>query len=151
VSLGNKLLPPCEESLLGAIEGACDPRGVGFVECVEAALRAGLALLAANPDLAHRLAVAPFAAEEDAVRHHQRRLERFGNLLRAAAEEADVPPRPDSVETTIVAGINWQISRQVLAGGAEDLEALLPSLLEFVLAFYLDPGEVGRVARAAAA
>lgn len=140
-----------DESLLEAVESACDPRA-GFVENVESALHAGLAFLAANPDLAHRLTVAPFAAGESAARRHRRWLERCGDLLRAAAESgSDAPTHPDFVEPTIIAGVTWQISRYVLADRAERLEQLLPDLLEFTLVFYLDPAEVHRIARAARA
>jgi hypothetical protein len=143
--------PDAVECLFQAVEVACD-RHSDFAEKVEAALRAGLAFLAADRDLARLLTVAPYAASEDAARRHQQRLERFGNLLRDAAEgRSDIPAHPVFVEPTIVAGIGWQISRCVLADRTEELEQLLPDLLEFALVFYLDPAEASRIARAAQA
>lgn len=57
-------------------------------------------------------------------------------LLGGAATTLDSHPDLDFVEPTLVGGISRLIARQVLAGEAEDLERLLPAILEFVFAFY---------------
>ena len=138
------------ECLLEVIVGACDS-DADLAANVESGLRAALAFFAADSSAARLLTVEPYAAGEDAARRHQHWLERFGNLLRDAAEKgSDAPSHPDFVEPTIVAGIGWQISRYVLADRAEQLERLLPDLLEFTLIFfYLDSAEASRVARVA--
>jgi hypothetical protein len=133
------------EALLSVIEAACESR-TDFVEKVESALHASLVFLAADPSSARLLTVEPYAAGGDAVRRHQYWLQRYGALLRAASGcEPKVPAHPDFVEPMIVAGIGWQISRRVLTPRVEELEQLLPDLLEFILVFYLDPIEVRRV------
>jgi hypothetical protein len=136
------------ESLLDSIEAACNRRA-DLADKVEEALRAGLAFLAVNPDLASLLTAEPYEPGKAAALRHQHWLERYGVLLRrAASSEFDAPVHPAFVEPTIVAGISWQISRLVLAARAEQLEQLLPDLLEFTLVFYLGPGEASRIARA---
>ncbi|HEX3733556.1 MAG TPA: hypothetical protein VHU86_00230 [Solirubrobacterales bacterium] len=136
-------------SLLGLTEAACESRA-DFAGKAEAALRAGLAFLAANPGLASLLTVEPYATGEGELPMiHQRWLERFGALLGdAALHEPDAFAHPDFVDPTIVAGVCGQIAGRVVAAQAEQLELLLPDLLEFTLIFYLDPLEVRRIARA---
>jgi hypothetical protein len=140
---------PAAERLLRTVEVACD-RHADFAAKVESALRVTLASLGSRPDLARLLTVEPYIAGKDAARHHRHLLECFGDLLRVAAESGtDAPSHPPFVEPTIVAGVASQISRCVLADRGEQLEQLLPELLEFMLAFYLDSAEVNRIGRAA--
>jgi hypothetical protein len=135
--------------LLDSIEAACSGC-VDLAGRVESALRAGLAFLATNHELASLLTVEPYKLGRDLALRHQHWLERYGALLRGAASgEFDAPVHPDFVEPTIVAGISWQISGLVLAARAEQLGRLLPDLLEFTLVFYLGPAEASRIARAA--
>jgi hypothetical protein len=137
------------ERLLEAIGVAGEP-GAGFAEQVEVALRATLALFAADPELARLLAVWPYGAGEEAVRCYQQGLERYGSLLRrTAASDPEASIQPNLVESALIGGIAWQITRRLLDDGAESLEDLLPDLLEFVLVYYYGPGEGRRLARTA--
>jgi hypothetical protein len=140
------------ERLRDAVLAAC-ARRKDFPGQLEAALRAALELLAADPDLAHLLTVRPYLDDGEAALRAQRRwLHRFGELLRNAAPacpEAD--SRPRFLEPFLIGGIRFQIAGQVLDGEAEQLQRLLSSALEFLLSFYLESGEVRRIVREAAA
>jgi hypothetical protein len=136
------------ERLLRFIEAGHDPEG-GFPKQVEAALRATLALFAADPALARLLAVRPYGAGDEAICRYQRGLKRYGALLRrAAASDPRASIQPDFVEPALVGGIAWQITRHLFAEGAESLEDLLPDLLEFVLAYYYEPVDAVRLTQA---
>jgi hypothetical protein len=137
------------ERLRATIVAACE-RGAAFPARVEAALRATLALLAAEPELARLLAVQPHGAGADAHHCYREGLKRYGALLRrAAASDPQASVQPDFLEPAVIAGIVWQIARSLLADGPEALEGLLPALLEFVLVYYLDPAQATRIARSA--
>jgi hypothetical protein len=122
------------ERLFEAIVATCNPRA-DFAARVEAGLHASLSLLAADPNLARTLT---FRAElsDDALLRRRHWHERYAVLLGGAATTLDRPPDLDSVELTLIGGISHLIARQILAGEAEDLERLLPGILEFAFAFY---------------
>lgn len=134
------------ERLLEVVTAACDT-GADFVGRVESALRAGLALLAEDPALARLLTIGIYSGGEEAAVRKRYWLERHGALLRrAAADTLDMPAHPEFVEPAIAAGVWGQICRGVLDGQVEQIERLLPDLLEFVLVYYLDAEEAGRIA-----
>jgi hypothetical protein len=135
------------ERLFAAITATCDPQA-GFAARVEAGLRSGLSLLAGDSVLARTLTV---EVEFDMQALHRRRhwQERCAALLADAATSLESHPDLDFMETTLIGGISSLIAQRVVAGETENLEQLLPSLLEFVLVFYLGPAEVARIARAA--
>jgi len=136
------------ERLLEAVSSACDARA-DFVERVESGLRAALALLATDSALARLLTGDIYAGGEEAALRRQHWLERYGALLRAAAEDTpDTLAHPHFVEPAVMMGICWQISRRVIDGQTEQLEQLLPDLLEFTLVYYLDVGDAIRIAQA---
>jgi len=118
------LVRPCEEAAT-------------LEERVELSLAAGLDALASEPDVARLLFVeAPSAGEEIALRYHEW-LGRYGTLLRSAAPEMppESIPAPE-VEGVIVGGIASRIASEVLHGRAKKLRELMPSLVEYLLAFY---------------
>ncbi len=129
------------ERLLEEVEASFDP-DVGFAENVESALRTALVFFAADPAAASLLTVEPYAAEVEVAQRYRRWLERFGELLRNAANSgSNTSPHLPFLEPALIAGITWQISRWVLAERTERLEQQLPTLLEFVLVFYVDAGQ----------
>lgn len=139
------------QRLYQEIAATYDPR-VGFAKGVEAALRATLALFAADPDLARLLTAEPFPEDEASIACYRRWKKRYGALLRhAAAGCPEASVHPPFVEPVLIDGIRSQISRRVLAGKTAELEALLPVLLEFVLVYYLDPQQTASYVRAARA
>jgi hypothetical protein len=141
---GGDLWPPVSaaaydrgaERLLGAIALACDSRA-GFAEQVDAALSAGLALFAAEPDLARLLVPRPYGGGEEALLAHRRWRGRYADLLRRAVEKApEAAGHPPFLEPTLIGGVYFQISRLLLDDRAEQLPDLLPDLREFLLVYY---------------
>jgi hypothetical protein len=53
----------------------------------------------------------------------------------------------DSTEEALVGGMVSLISRRIVAGQTDELEALLPDLTEFTLAPYVGNDEAARIAR----
>lgn len=133
------------ERLLGAIALAAEP-GAGFPEQIDSALRATLALFAAEPELGRLLAVQPFAGDEVALACFGRWQRHGADYLRAAAARSPgARIHPPFLEPALISGICWQISRHLQEEGPEHLEDLLPSLLEFVLLCYFGPDQTGRL------
>jgi hypothetical protein len=127
------------ERLLDEITAACES-ATNFPQRVEAALRATLELFSAEPELGLLLTISPSAEDELAVRRHERWQQRFGDLLRGAAERSpSAGTHPPFVEPILIAGLRWQIASRLITDGAEDLEGLLPDLMEFLLACYFGP------------
>src|SRR6476646_1034041 len=72
--------------LFDAVREACEPQ-VGFAARMEAGLGAALELFAGEPKLARDLLLPPHdGAVEERSRCRQRWIERFGGLLRGAAD-----------------------------------------------------------------
>jgi hypothetical protein len=126
--------------LFDAVRGACDPQ-VGFVARMEAGLGAALELFASEPKLARDLLLPPYdGAVEERSRGRQRWCERFGGLLRSAADTDSIRSRElDFLEPVLIGGIVSLVSREILTGDPERLPQLLPGLLEFLLIFYVAP------------
>lgn len=110
--------------------------------------RAGIdevvALLTANPPVAHLFAVEALQAGPVARERQQACLARF-----AAALRQDEPPRPGvfgELEELLLGGAVSLIARYVESGRAEQLEAAAAALVESMLVPYLDPAssEQGR-------
>lgn len=128
-----------QERLLGVLTFRCYTRR-GLVDRIDAALKAGLDLLGANPFLANLLVVeAPAAGREIAARHEQW-LDRYSRLLRlAAVDSPDVAGPRAALEPAVVGGIASRIKQLVLAGEARELPAVGAELVQFTLSFYGSP------------
>jgi hypothetical protein len=136
------------ERLLETVTAACEP-GAAFSEQVEAALSATLALFAAEPELGRLLTARPFDGGDEAIGCYLLWQRRWGELLHAAAaRDPGTYVHPPFFAPTLVAGICWQISRSLRAEGAEQLEDLLPDLLQFVFVSYFGAEQAGQLARA---
>jgi hypothetical protein len=133
------------ERLMSAVRAASG-RTTDFPAQVEAGLGAALAFLAADPDLARLLVPRPYGGGTEALRSHRRWRERYAELLRHAAEKApEAATHPPFLEPTLSGGICFQIARFLLDDRAEQLQDLLPDLREFLLVYYLGPGESARL------
>jgi AcrR family transcriptional regulator len=114
---------------------------------VVAALRAELDFLAAEPDLARLCMVEALSAGPLVAERYREVVRDFIPMLRGGrAERGDGRPLPDSTEDSLLGSLTSMIGRQVAAGGAEQLTALLPDLAEFVLTPYLGAEEAHRFA-----
>jgi AcrR family transcriptional regulator len=138
-----------QERLLGVLTFQCYTRS-GLADRVDAALRAGLDLLEANPSLARLVVIeAPAAGEEIAARH-QEWLDRYGRLLGlTAVGSPDVgTPRP-ALENAILGAIVSRIKQLILAGETAELPSLRPELVQLTLSYYGSPEPPPRVSVAA--
>jgi AcrR family transcriptional regulator len=111
---------------------------------ISAALGAAIAFFAAEPTLARFCLVAPFTSTPKIAAHGR---DRAAAALPYLAQGRDLHPAgaelPASTEDSLLGGVVSQLSRSVWVG-TEPLGALLPDLVEFVLAPYLGPDEARR-------
>lgn len=146
------LLDAAVERTVYAVEEAYDREDGPWTDKVGAGLGALLAIAAAHPGVARACLVeAPTAGPEAAARH-EAALKRFAPLLRPGRE---LNPRsdklPESLEETLVGGVLWVINQRLIAGEAEQLRALLPEALEFLLRPYVGEDAAAREAGGAGA
>lgn len=115
---------------------------------VRAALATMLRFLAAEPELARLCMVEPVAAGGEIAARHRASMQGFVEILKAGRpEHSGERPLPEATEATLVGGIVSLIVREISAGNAEQLEKLLPDLVELILAPYLGIEEAERLAR----
>ena len=111
---------------------------------VRAGVSEAMRLLAANPDLAHLIAVEALQAGSAARRRRQDCIERLAATLRA-----DRPPAPDlpvGLEELLVGGAFAHVARYVDAGQVDRLPEATAELVQYMLIPYLDPEESKRIA-----
>ncbi len=106
-----------------------------------------LRLLAANPPIAHLVAIDVFHAGPAARQHQQGHLSHLAEALRAG--RAGHPELPVELEEMLLGGALSMIGRYVDAGRTEQLPDATPELLEYLLIPYLGSEETKRVAHAA--
>ncbi|HEX5762364.1 MAG TPA: TetR/AcrR family transcriptional regulator [Solirubrobacterales bacterium] len=105
---------------------------------VRAALATVLRFFAAEPELARICMIEPIAAGGEIAARHRETLRQLAELLRAGRPESGGGPSPPEVtEETLVGGIVSLVVRETNAGRTDELEKLLPELVELVLASYL--------------
>jgi AcrR family transcriptional regulator len=118
------------------------------------AVRAGIAamlhLLAAEPQLACLCMVEVEAAGPVAEARRDAAVQSFVPYFQRGREErwpealAHLTP---AIEESLVGGMMALISRRIVAAGAEELERLLPELVEFTLIPYLGSDGAAKIAR----
>ncbi len=92
--------------------------------------------------------VEPVAAGGDIAARHRASMQGFVAILKAGRpEHSGERPLPEATEETLVGGIVSLIVREISAGNTEQLEKLLPDLVELILAPYLGNDEAERLAR----
>lgn len=106
-----------------------------------------LRLLAANPAVAHLIAIEALQAGGAARKRQQACLARLAEVLRAG--RPDRPSLPEGLEDLLLGGAIALIAREVEAGRTEQLPEGTKALVECLLIPYLGPGETKRVAEAA--
>ena len=114
---------------------------------VRAAVSEALRLLAANPDLAHLIAVEAMQAGPVARRRRQACLTRLADALRAGRPSGE--ELPADLEQLLLGGALAHIGRYVDDGDVERLPEATAELVQYLLLPYLDPGESRRIAEAA--
>jgi AcrR family transcriptional regulator len=116
---------------------------------VRAALATMLRFLAGEPELARVCMIEPIAAGGEIAARHRESMQGFVEILKAGRpQHSGERPLPEATEATLVGGIISLIVREINAGRAEQLEELLPDLVELTLAPYLGADEAARQAKA---
>jgi AcrR family transcriptional regulator len=118
------------------------------------AIRAGiaemLAFLVAEPALARLCMVESLVAGPVVVERYDAAIQGFVPYFRAGRD--GLPPETlenlsPTTEDALAGGMASLISRRIMAGREDELEDLLPALVEFVLTPYLGTVEAARLAR----
>lgn len=105
-----------------------------------------LSLLASEPALASLVLVEGLRAGRGVYDRYQAALESFVPDLRLGAPVApDGEPVPTPMDEAVVGGIASMLARRVLSGEAEQIDELLPEVLEFALTPYLGVAEARRI------
>jgi AcrR family transcriptional regulator len=132
----------CEGVERAAVEGGDWPSRVR-IGATEA-----LRLLAANPAVAHLIAIEALQAGPAARKRQQTCLGRLADVLRAG--RPDHPQLPEGLEELLLGGAIALIARQVEDGRTEQLPEVTTALVECLLIPYLGPGESKRIVAEAA-
>jgi AcrR family transcriptional regulator len=107
-------------------------------ERVNAGLAAFLHYVASEPALARTCIVEALSAGPPAVDRYERSLQAFVPLFRMGRKVSPNGQQlPETLEETIVGGIFWVLYQRIVMGQAEQIEQLLPELVEFSLTPYL--------------
>ena len=101
-------------------------------------------MLAANPPLAHLIAIEALQAGSAARRLQQASLARLAEILRLGRPER--PELPADLEQLLLGGALSVVSRHVEGGRVEQLPEIEAALVECLLIPYLGPGESKRIA-----
>jgi AcrR family transcriptional regulator len=114
---------------------------------VNSGLAAFLHYVATEPALARTCIVEALSAGPAAVERYERSIQAFVPLFRMGRK---VAPKgedlPGTLEETIVGGIFWIIYQRIVMGQVEEIEHLLPELVEFSLTPYVGADAAKRTA-----
>lgn len=114
---------------------------------VDVGFAAFLRYVASEPALARTCIVEALSAGPAAVERYERSIQAFVPLFRMGRK---VSPQgdelPATLEETIVGGIFWILYQRIVMGQAEEIEELLPELVEFSLAPYVGAKAAKRTA-----
>jgi AcrR family transcriptional regulator len=117
---------------------------------VKAGIAAMLEFLASEPHLARLSMVEALVAGPVVVERYDAAIQSLVPFFQAGREgrsEEVLDGLSPTTEEALVGGMVSLISRRVFADRSEELEALLPDLVEFALTPYLGSGEAAKVAR----
>lgn len=105
-----------------------------------------LSTLAADQALASITLVEGLRAGRGVYDRYQAAIESFVVCLREGAPKApDGAEVPEATDEAVVGGVASLLGRRVVAGEAEQIEQLLPEVLEFALTPYLGTAEARRI------
>ncbi len=146
-----------EDCFLAAQEYACETALGRVVEAaseieswpgrVNAGLAAFLRYVASEPALARTCMVEALSAGPASVERYEQSLQAFVPLFRIGRTVSRHGAQlPDTLEETIIGGIFWVIYHRVTIGETEQIEELLPELVEFALTPYLGAEAAKRAA-----
>jgi AcrR family transcriptional regulator len=126
---------------LSSMREAAAEAGDSWPAQVDAALRALLELIAADPATARACLVESLTAGPVFVERYQRALRGLAPLLERGRElSARADDLPATLEDTVAGAITWFVYQRLVVNEIEELRAQRPEILEFVLRPYM--GEV---------
>jgi AcrR family transcriptional regulator len=115
-------------------------------ERVDAGLSAFLHYVASEPALARTCIVEALSAGPAAVERYESSIQAFVPLFRLGRKvSAHGEELPETLEETIIGGIFWIIYQRIIMGQTEQIEELLPELVEFSLTPYIGAEAAKRV------
>ncbi|HEY2479168.1 MAG TPA: TetR/AcrR family transcriptional regulator [Solirubrobacterales bacterium] len=125
-----------EESLQRILEATTEAET--WEEKQVAGLGAFLAYVSSEPALARTCIVEALSAGDAAQERYEQSLQAFLPLLRIGREHSPHgEDLPDTLEETIAGGIFWVIYQRIVLGETEQIESLLPDLVDFALTPYI--------------
>jgi AcrR family transcriptional regulator len=119
-------------------------------QAIKAGIDAMLQFLAAEPNLARLCMVEALVAGPAVVERYDAAIQSFVPYFQEGREgrSPEVLSRlSPTTEEALVGGMVSLISRRIIAGRAEELDELLPDLVEFTLTPYLGSAEASKVAK----
>ena len=122
-----------------------------WADGIRAGIGAMLAFLASEPNLARLAMVEALVAGPVVVKRYDAAVQTFLPYLTTGREgrsKAVLDRLSDSTEEALVGGMVSLVARRIVAGQTDELESLLPDLVEFTLAPYVGNDEAARIARA---
>ncbi len=145
VAAYDTVMAELRERVSSAFEGAED-----WPHAVKAGIGAMLEFLAAEPSLARLCMVEALVAGPVVVERYDAAIQSFVPYFQSGREGR--PPEvlarlSPTTEEALVGGMVSLISRRIIAGKAEELEELLPDLVEFTLTPYVGSAEAAELAR----
>jgi AcrR family transcriptional regulator len=145
VAAYDTVMEELRERVSAAFEAAED-----WPHAVKAGIGAMLEFLAAEPHLARLCMVEALVAGPVVVERYDAAIQSFVPYFQTGREGR--PPEvlarlSPTTEEALVGGMVSLISRRIIAGKAEQLEELLPDLVEFTLTPYLGSAEAAKIAQ----
>jgi AcrR family transcriptional regulator len=119
-------------------------------EAIRAGIEAMLQFLAAEPNLARLCMVEALVAGPAVVERYDAAIQSFVPYFQRGREgrSDEVLSRlSPTTEEALVGGMVSLISRRIIAGRTEELEQLLPDLVEFTLTPYLGSAAAAKIAK----
>jgi AcrR family transcriptional regulator len=145
VAAYDTVMDELRERVTEAFEEAGD-----WPQAIKAGIRAMLRFLAAEPNLARLCMVEALVAGPVVVERYDAAIQSFVPYFHSGREGR--PPEvlarlSPTTEEALVGGMVSLISRRIIAGRTEQLEELLPDLVEFTLTPYLGSAEAAKIAK----
>ena len=123
---------------VNVVAAACrGAQSTDFPQRVRFGLEALLTSLASDPIVARAFIVEGPAVGPPITSRFESLIGSFAALLRAGRPEATLAKLPDTVEETVVGGLYWLLYYAFLDHRPEQIEKLLPQLVEFSLIPYI--------------
>jgi AcrR family transcriptional regulator len=136
--------------LQGRVTEAFESEHPDWAHSIKAGIDAMLEFLAAEPNLARLCMVEALVAGPAVVERYDAAIQSFVPYFQKGREgrSPEVLSRLSATtEEALVGGMVSLISRRIIAGKAEELEQLLPDLVEFTLTPYLGSKEAAKIAK----